>query len=110
MKTILLIILFSYLVSNSANAQHDYNWVFDSVLVQFDANGVIATGSSMAGQSTNETSWSDIQGNLVVYTRGSNGTGLYNSNHSLVPNSFEIKNFRQSQGTVFLPLDRKSVV
>lgn len=103
MKMILWLILLFSIFSNSILAQHDYNWVFDSILVKFDANGIVATGNSMAAQYTNETSWSDIMGNLVVYSRGSDGPGLYNRNHILVSNSLGIKHFRQHQATVFLP-------
>jgi hypothetical protein len=111
MKAILLIIMFSYLVSNSANAQHDYNWVFDSVLVQFDANGVIATGSSMAGQSTNETSWSDGNGNLVVYSHVNQwNSKLYGRNHNLILNSSGFKCSRNTQGIVFLPFEKSKKI
>jgi hypothetical protein len=103
MKAILGFFCIFSLIQGSAIAQHDYNWVFDSVLVKFDANGVVATGNSMAAQTTNETSWSDVLGNLVLYSRGSNGSGLYNKNHDLVPNSLGFKHYRQFQSTVFLP-------
>jgi hypothetical protein len=103
MKTILWLILLFSILSNSILAQHDYNWVFDSVLVKFDANGIVATGNSMAGQNCNETSWSDFQGNLIFYSRGRPTSGLFNSTHSLVKNSFQFNYSNQHQAIVFLP-------
>jgi len=104
MKAILGFFFLFSLIHYSAIAQHDYNWVFDSLLVTFDANGVVAKGSSMAGHLTTETSYSDSQGGLILYSRGNHGSGLYNSNHLIVPNSSGFKFYRQSQS------DRKSVV
>jgi hypothetical protein len=103
MKAILGFFCIFSLIQGSAIAQHDYNWVFDSLLVTFDAYGVVAKGSSMGGHLTTETSYSDSQGGLILYSRGNHGSGLYNSNHLIVPNSSGFKFYRQSQSIVFLP-------
>jgi len=86
-------------------AQHDYNWVFDSVLVTFDANGVVGIGTSMGSQLGIESSWSNNIGELKFYSRAWPESGLFDENHQLIPNSYNFNYSQQINGIVILPFE-----
>jgi hypothetical protein len=106
MKSALIAVLLYLILYLNGFSQHDFNWVFDSTLVTFNANGVVATGSSMAKQLTTETSWSNANGELVVYSSGYTNSALYNGTHNLVANSSLIKYSNPIQGIIYLPFEQ----
>jgi hypothetical protein len=110
MKSALIAVLLYLILYLNGFSQHDFNWVFDSTLVTFNANGVVATGSSKAKQLTTETSWSNSNGELVVYTSGYTNSALYNGTHNLVANSSLIRYSNPIQGIIFLPIEQSSKI